>query len=197
MIRRHVDPRAVPSDRRSRCPAIHEQPRWQELRVTGRLAVISCSKTVSVPPQTPRTQTKLPFDCAALSSVSPPVAITKLAPISVSVGAPVPSFATSCHGSAWLSIRTTAYEAAAQQDRPAALGRSRHPHSLFGPDFAACESLAKAALAFPKESPRSPFGMRLLISATPGVPTVGVRKLRSCSTTPFLARSIGPKCRSS
>lgn len=63
----------------------------------GRSAVISCSKTAPETSSTTRTQTELPFGGAAMNRVStPPVAMAKLAPMSVSVGAPVPSFMTSC-----------------------------------------------------------------------------------------------------
>lgn len=63
----------------------------------GRSADISCSDTVPDTSSTTRTQTELPFGGAAMNSVStPPVAMAKLAPMSVNVGAPVPSFVTSC-----------------------------------------------------------------------------------------------------
>ena len=65
--------------------------------LAGRSAVISCSKTAPVTSLTARTQTDDPFGGAAMNRVStPPVAIAKGAPMSVRVGAPVPSFATSC-----------------------------------------------------------------------------------------------------
>lgn len=65
--------------------------------LAGMSVVISCSNTAPNTSFTTRTQTVLPFGGAAMNSVRiPPVAMAKLAPMSVSVGAPVPSFATSC-----------------------------------------------------------------------------------------------------
>ena len=65
--------------------------------LAGRSAVISCSNTAPETSSKARTQTELPWGSAAMKRVStPPVAMAKLAPMSVSVGAPVQSFATSC-----------------------------------------------------------------------------------------------------
>ena len=64
--------------------------------MAGRSAVISCSKTAPEISPTTRIQTELPFGGAAMNRVStPPVAMAKLAPMSVSVGAPVRLLATS------------------------------------------------------------------------------------------------------
>jgi hypothetical protein len=61
----------------------------------GISAVISCSNTALETSSTTRTQTELPLGGAAMNRDStPPVAMPKLAPVSVSVGAPVPSFAS-------------------------------------------------------------------------------------------------------
>ena len=63
----------------------------------GRSAVISCSNTAPVTSLTARTQREAAFGAAAMNRVkTPPVAIAKLAPMSVSVGAPVASLVTSC-----------------------------------------------------------------------------------------------------
>lgn len=60
--------------------------------------MISCSRTAPETSSTTRTQTELLFGGTAMNSVStPPVAIVKLAPMSVRVGAPVPSFEANCH----------------------------------------------------------------------------------------------------
>ena len=57
----------------------------------------SCSKTAPLTSSTTRTQTDEAFGAAAIVSVStPPVAMAKLAPMSVSVGAPLASLLTSC-----------------------------------------------------------------------------------------------------
>ena len=65
--------------------------------LAGRSAVISCSHAPPETSSTTLTQTELPFGGAAMNSVkTPPVAMPKLAPISASVVAPVPSFVTSC-----------------------------------------------------------------------------------------------------
>jgi hypothetical protein len=59
--------------------------------------VISCSKTAPETSSTTRAQTEVPLGGAAMKSVSTPhVAMAKLAPMSVSVGAAVPSLVTSC-----------------------------------------------------------------------------------------------------
>jgi len=59
--------------------------------------VISCSHTAPDTLSTTRTQSELPFGGVVMNSVStPPEAMPKLAPMSVSVGAPVTSFETSC-----------------------------------------------------------------------------------------------------
>ena len=68
-----------------------------ELGPSGEFMVKSGSKARLRTTTTTRTQTELPFGGAAMNRVStPPVVMAKLAPMSVSVGAPVPSFATSC-----------------------------------------------------------------------------------------------------
>ncbi len=60
--------------------------------------LISCSQTEPVISSSTRTQTKVPLGGTGMNRVStPPVTIPKLAPMSDSVGAPVPSFATICH----------------------------------------------------------------------------------------------------
>ena len=60
-------------------------------------AVISCSNTAPETSSTTRTQTELPLGGAAISKVStPPDAMAKDAPMSVSFGTPVPLFVTSC-----------------------------------------------------------------------------------------------------
>jgi len=65
--------------------------------LAGRYAVISCSNTAPDTSTKTRTQTEDPLGGAAMKIVSTlPVAMAKLAPMSVSVGAPVPSFVTSC-----------------------------------------------------------------------------------------------------
>ena len=65
--------------------------------MAGRSAVISCSNTAPETSSTTLTQTEPPLCGAAMIRVStPPVAIAKLNPMSVSVGTPVASFATSC-----------------------------------------------------------------------------------------------------
>ncbi len=65
--------------------------------LASKSAVISCSKTAPVTSLTARTQTEMPFGGAAMNKVStPPTAMAKGAPMSVRVGAPVPSFVTSC-----------------------------------------------------------------------------------------------------
>ena len=65
--------------------------------LAGRSEVISCSNTAPETSSTTRTQTELPLGGAAMNRLrTPPVAIEKLAPVSASVGAPVPSFVTSC-----------------------------------------------------------------------------------------------------
>ena len=59
--------------------------------------MISCSKTAPLTSSTTRTQTDPAFGDAAMVSVStPPVAMAKLAPMSISVGAPLASLVTSC-----------------------------------------------------------------------------------------------------
>jgi hypothetical protein len=65
--------------------------------LAGRSVVISCSNTAPETSSTTRTQAELPLGGAAMNrDKTPPVAMAKLAPMSVNVGAPVPSFATSC-----------------------------------------------------------------------------------------------------
>ena len=67
-----------------------------------RSAVISCSNSAPEASSTTRTQTEPPLGGAAMNRVSTPlVAMAKLAPILISVGAPVPSFVTSCQR-AWV-----------------------------------------------------------------------------------------------
>ena len=62
-----------------------------------RSAVISNSNTAPDTLSTTRTQTEVPLGGTAMISVStPPVAMAKLATISVSVGVPVPSVVISC-----------------------------------------------------------------------------------------------------
>ncbi len=66
--------------------------------LAGRSATVSYLKTTPDTSSTNRTQTELPFGGAAINRVSTlPVAMAKLAPMSVSVGAPVPSFSTNSH----------------------------------------------------------------------------------------------------
>jgi hypothetical protein len=61
----------------------------------GRSAVTFCSNTAPEISSTARTQTELPFGGAAMKRVStPPVTMPILAPMSISFGASVPSFAT-------------------------------------------------------------------------------------------------------
>lgn len=62
----------------------------------GMSAVTSCSKAASATSSTTHTQTELPFGGAAMNRVrTPPMVMAKLARVSLSVGAPVPSLATS------------------------------------------------------------------------------------------------------
>lgn len=64
----------------------------------GGAAVISCSKTAPETSATTSAQTELPLGDAVMHRVStPPVTMGTLSPMSVSVGAPVASFAESCH----------------------------------------------------------------------------------------------------
>lgn len=80
----------------------------------GRSAAISCSNTAPETSSTTRTQTDDPFGGAAMKRVrTPPKAMAKDPPMSVSVDATVPSLATSCKVSSGLDLRTTAYECAA------------------------------------------------------------------------------------
>ena len=65
--------------------------------LAGRSAVISCSSTAPETSSTTRYHTELPLGWATMNRVSTRlVAMPKLAPMSVNVGAAVPSFATNC-----------------------------------------------------------------------------------------------------
>lgn len=82
--------------------------------LAGRSAVISCLNTAPETSSTIRTQKELQLGGAAMKRVSTlPIAMQKLAPKSLSVGAQVPSFAISCNGLACLLHRTTACDSAA------------------------------------------------------------------------------------